>query len=124
MPRLALALVALSLLASGCIGGGPTAAPPRKEPPTPTPDPAPSPLPAPAPRVNVTRYNGSVSGAWVPGVVYVSPSEDHSFTVNVTNATRALVIEVAWRTGDALSVKLDVPAKYCTSSDPLGFLVS
>lgn len=124
-----LSIVAVSLLAAGCIGGAPTPVKKSGVPPTdPTAGTPPSSDPAtqapPAPRLNLTRFNGSVAGAFVQGFGYVSPSEKHVFDVNVTNGTRALLIEVSWRGGDKLSLKADVPAQYCKDTDPLGFLVS
>src|SRR5438552_18313660 len=113
---------ALAALAAGCIGPDSLKKAEHPAVPPPTTDPAPPAPPSP-PAVNVTRYNGSVAGAWAPGVAYFAASGTHVFDLNVTNATRALVVEVSWKGAGHLSLKLDVPAKYCAQTDPLGFLV-
>lgn len=78
--------------------------------------------PVEAGRVNVTFLNGSVSGAGHPAAFHVAASGENVFEFHLPAGAAGLVVEVAWGTGDALDVQLDVPAASCEDVDPLGLL--
>lgn len=118
------ALVTLSLVAAGCLGGGAepverTATPPT----TIVPDTPEGETPEPMGPM-VATFDGAIAGVGAPEVGYFTLSGTNLFDFEVHDNTTALIVEVAWDATDKLDVQVDVPIEYCTAPDPVGLLLA
>lgn len=117
MRVLAVALVALATALAGC-----TAEPPPQPLPAPAQPPQPPPANATVPESNgtveVSFFNGTAAGVTVPGVGALgAPGSEPGTTFEVKAGATAIVVEVAWDSGDKLYLFVDPP---CRDEDPTG----
>lgn len=111
-----LAVTAVAL--AGC-----TAEPPPEPLPTPAPPPGPAPPtepaePEPDGTVEVSLFNGTAAGVTAPSVGALgAPGSEPGTTFEVKAGATAIVVEVAWETGDKLYLFVDPP---CRDEDPTG----